>query len=405
MGYYDREQAQWIAAPNGIVIAIVGESGGRAQLDVTGDGVADTGAKLTALGIDDAELAKLADLYDAGQEPLARGDHALHAVGLQLALRPARRRRRPRPGRPGRRRPAGDDPCGAGGSIILCENQVLGEQAAIAGTPYVLVYQSDRVPGRRTGDSLEIPLTGADAARVARPRRPRRSRSPGARSRSPFARAANLKYTFIFDGLDAYGRPVAGPPEGRRQDRLRLRRGLPRAGRVRSSFAASAAQTISGNRTRQEISVSQRWSGDRSAGSTRRRARSRAGASTSTTPTTRSGARSTSATAPSAAPRARTSTSSRPRSPASRARRARGRRRTGRCSSPTRRPHVVRRIAPDGDDDDRRGHRRRRLQRRRRPGDRGPARPPGRRGARPRRLDPDRRRGQQPDPPDRARRA
>lgn len=40
-----------------------------------------------------------------------------------------------------------EDPCLAAGSIIGCENQSLGEVVAVAGTPYSLHYQSDRVPG------------------------------------------------------------------------------------------------------------------------------------------------------------------------------------------------------------------------------------------------------------------
>ena len=121
-------RARWIAADNGIVIKIVGESGGRAQLDVDRRRRRRHRAHRARHRRRRAGQARRA--LRPRQEPLARRDHALHAVGLQLALRPARRRRRPRPGRPRRRRPDGDDPCNASGSIILCENQVLGEQLA-----------------------------------------------------------------------------------------------------------------------------------------------------------------------------------------------------------------------------------------------------------------------------------
>lgn len=67
-GYYDNLQAKWIPADNGRVIKILSISGGLANLDVTGDGIADTGQILTDLGITDSERQQLAGLYSAGQE-------------------------------------------------------------------------------------------------------------------------------------------------------------------------------------------------------------------------------------------------------------------------------------------------------------------------------------------------
>ena len=51
-----------------------------------------TAAALAALGITDAERQQLAAALPARPEPLAGADHPLHALGLQLALRPAARR-------------------------------------------------------------------------------------------------------------------------------------------------------------------------------------------------------------------------------------------------------------------------------------------------------------------------
>ena len=48
--------------------------------------------------------------------------------------------------------------CPTDGSIIICENQVLGERLPIAGTPIDLVYQSDRVPGYKAASTLKIKL-------------------------------------------------------------------------------------------------------------------------------------------------------------------------------------------------------------------------------------------------------
>ncbi len=65
-GYYDPARSAWVGAPDGRVIKVMGKTAGRADLDVNGDGVADTGAALTALGITEPERQQLAGLYAAG---------------------------------------------------------------------------------------------------------------------------------------------------------------------------------------------------------------------------------------------------------------------------------------------------------------------------------------------------
>src|SRR5690606_20427059 len=118
-------------------------------VDTDGDGVADN------QGIDAAERAKLAQLYAPGTELWrAEIDHFTPwdynwPYGLPDGAEG------PDGDDPDGDDPPGDDRCNEGGSIILCESQVLGERAAITGTPFELVYQSDRVPGRRSGDTLQ----------------------------------------------------------------------------------------------------------------------------------------------------------------------------------------------------------------------------------------------------------
>src|SRR4051812_26071168 len=260
MGYYDRDKGQWIAAKDGIVIKLVGAAGGKAQLDVTGDGVADTGAKLTSLGIDDDELAKLAGLYAPGKS-LWRAE-VTHFTpwdynwpfGLPDGAGG------PDQGGPNGGDPPGDNACGSGGSIILCDSQVLGEQSPIAGTPYTLTYSSDREPGRHTGDSLEIPLTNASPP-AALSRVDLAIEVAGRTITKSFERAPNLSYTFVFDGKDAYGRPV----QGRQKIDVKIDYVYPAVyrapGAFGASFAAIGGAVLSANRTRQEISVGQQWSG------------------------------------------------------------------------------------------------------------------------------------------------
>jgi hypothetical protein len=67
LGYYDESMGRWVPSDSGRVLTIVSVTGGVAAVDVTGDGVADTGTALTGLGITAAELQQLGVLYPAGK--------------------------------------------------------------------------------------------------------------------------------------------------------------------------------------------------------------------------------------------------------------------------------------------------------------------------------------------------
>ena len=191
MGYYDREKAQWIPAPNG----------DRDRDRRRGRRARTARRRRRRRGRHGRQADRARDRRRrAGEarralrprhEPVARGDHPLHAVGLQLALRPARRRRRPRPGRPGRRRPAtATTPAARAARSSSARTRSSASRPRSPARRTSLVYQSDRVPGRRTGDSLEIPLTGANAAgarsaRVELDDRGRRAGRSRRRSRAP----------------------------------------------------------------------------------------------------------------------------------------------------------------------------------------------------------------------------
>ncbi len=79
------------------VIKIVGESNGLAEVDLDGDGAGRSRPRRGGAAPARADLRP-------GQEPVARRGHALHAVGLQLALRPAGRRAAAVAGAPARPR-------------------------------------------------------------------------------------------------------------------------------------------------------------------------------------------------------------------------------------------------------------------------------------------------------------
>lgn len=206
VGRYDRAKAVWLGEPDGRILEIVGVSGGLADLDADGDGMADGSASMDSLGITNSERAELASLYTAGTElwrmPLLHlspidGNYPWGSDGEPPDQPPNKNDKRE------------NDPCEGGGSIIECQNQVLGERLPVVGTPFTLNYRSDRVPGRRDAFSVTIPLTpdsiSSELLRVVL-----NIEVAGRTFVDTFPAVPSQETLFTWDGLDAYGRAVPG---------------------------------------------------------------------------------------------------------------------------------------------------------------------------------------------------
>jgi uncharacterized repeat protein (TIGR01451 family) len=214
--YYDRARTAWVPEPDGRVVRILAVAGGLAEVDSTGDGTADNGE---TIGMTVAERAALASTYSADttlwRVPIAHFtpyDTNWPIVPPDNAIPPSNPD------------PATDDPQQAeerearderscktisGSSLIDCQQQRLREQIVIPGTPFSLHYASDRVPGYVASRKVEIPISGAVV-------------SPSLQSimltiqvagrvfTETFPAAPNQTYTFVWDGLNAYGRTVTG---------------------------------------------------------------------------------------------------------------------------------------------------------------------------------------------------
>jgi RHS repeat-associated protein len=207
-GFYDRQKATWVPSENGRVVKIIDITGALADLDTDGDGAADNDP---ALGITDAERARLAELYTAGQGLWRVPIQHFSSWDSNHGTRCKDDDCDPPNVEPPVATAGDEDPyptCQAG-SVIECENQVLGENINIAGTPFSLNYRSNRVPGYRAPYAIDIPLSGASI----NPKAIRIELAVSIAGREftqTFAPAANLKTTFIWDGLDAYGRAPTG---------------------------------------------------------------------------------------------------------------------------------------------------------------------------------------------------
>jgi len=221
MGWYDRTRATWIPSQNGRVVQIVSVTGGLANLDVTGDGVADDA---TSLGVNDAERQRLALLYTTGQKlwriPVmhftpwdANDTQALTSGQGQPDVPPASGGGgggSPAAGDKQNEKKDNDDPCKRpGGSIVECENQTLGETISVTGTAFSLNYRSDRVPGRVASHELVIPLSGNTLPPGLVGIRLRVSVA-GQLFEDSFPAIANQSTRFVWDGKDVYGRTVLG---------------------------------------------------------------------------------------------------------------------------------------------------------------------------------------------------
>jgi len=209
-GYYDRDRARWIGAPDGRVIEILAINGGLADLDVDGTGTAADAAALAALGITDAERQQLAALYSVGQSlwrvpvehftPWDFNYWARFPAGAE-----APEEEKPKGGDADKK----DNPCESSGSIIECDNQILGESLSLAGIPYSLNYRSDRVPGRKVANDLDVSLGGA-ALPPGVKRIDLQVDVAGQSLVQSFPATPSQTFQFSWDGNDAYGRPVPG---------------------------------------------------------------------------------------------------------------------------------------------------------------------------------------------------
>lgn len=208
-GTYDRELGAWVADPNGRVVKVVAENGGVAELDIDGSGQAASQAELDALGVTQAELRRVAELYDPGDElwrvPVAHfswPDWNYPAPATDPAAGPPRGALLPE---------VGDCASVVEGSIIGCEDQTLGEVFPITGAPFALHYQSERMPGRTAEMTLEIPLSGATLPGPVQ-RIELDIQIAGRRWQLTRPPEPNQTYTFTWDGLDVFGQHPESAP-------------------------------------------------------------------------------------------------------------------------------------------------------------------------------------------------
>jgi hypothetical protein len=259
-GSYDRVKGTWVPEANGRVVKVLSITNGLADLDMTGDGFADS--------LDTDERARLGALYAPGTtlwrvemthftpwdlnwpygppaDACEPGDSSCDLGDGPQASQPD------------------DNACEQAGSIIECQNQILGERIPITGTPYSLNYRSDRVPGRKDGSTLTIPLTGAQLptsvkqieveVEIAGQRLAQSYACPSAPECAP-----NQSVMLTWDGKDGHGRQVQGLQTATVRVGYTYEAVYRQPADLAASFGAFGT-AVTGVRARQELTIWNTW--------------------------------------------------------------------------------------------------------------------------------------------------
>lgn len=258
VGYYDQDKGVWVPSENGKVIKILTVSNGMVEIDSDGDAVADDDAKLTSLGITAQEKSRLAGLYQAGQTLWRVQVKHLSTWDCNWPYKMPDDAEAPKNPEP-EPDDTEDNPECTGGSIIECQNQILRESLPINGTGLTLNYASNRVLGRQAGNTAVISLTGSQLPATLK-RVDLEIDIAGKHFEQSFGPQPNQRHTFVWDGLDAFGRKsVAGTLA-----KIRIGYVYPPVyatpTQIGAAFAMFSGVPLEGNRARNEIRIWQEFS-------------------------------------------------------------------------------------------------------------------------------------------------
>ena len=207
VGYYDHNKGLWIPSDNGRIIEVLSITGGLADLDTDGDSIVDDAATLSILGITDDEREELATLYQPGQSLWRVPVTHFTPWDFNWSFWPPADAVAPE-GEPKIDNPLDNYTCQTA-SIIECENQVLGEQVNITGTPFSLHYRSSRVSDRNNSYTTSIPVSGPSIPASLK-RIELEIQIAGYKYSATFPASRNQSYEFTWDGQDVYSRRLQG---------------------------------------------------------------------------------------------------------------------------------------------------------------------------------------------------
>ena len=207
LGYFNADRNSWDAMNDGVVMQILDIRDQKAVVSVTQGGGEATTEDLNYFGFDDSELKKLAATYPVGKSLWRVRINHFSTLDANFGSGSAVVRQDD---------PIGDDlkgstaPCGVcPGSIIEPIRQILGEKLALPGVSQSLYYSTEKVAGRLAANQIYIPVTNAvpmpDLKQVVLT-----VEIAGQRYERIFPPILNQTWNYVWDGLDGYGRIMAG---------------------------------------------------------------------------------------------------------------------------------------------------------------------------------------------------
>ncbi len=207
-GWYDLNKTAWMPSNDGRIIEILSITTGLAELDIDGSGNAADSHALAELGITEDERAQLAKTYAVGKvlwrTPVSHFTPWDCNFPWDLprdATIPPKNEKTVKPNNPS----YDATNCGC---VVKVQNQILGEDIPIVGTPFNLHYRSDRTVQRADTRILNIPLSKSSVP-ASLLKIKLKIEIAGRVIEKSFTPAPNLSTTYQWDGLDIFGRRLS----------------------------------------------------------------------------------------------------------------------------------------------------------------------------------------------------
>ena len=214
-GYLNPKSGYWEQMPDAVVLKVLNINNQKAELDFKGQGQVITAEEKTILGITDSELEIIAQKYQAGQSFWRARSNHFSIIDLNMGLESTDINPLPNPDEENC-----DECLSEQGCIINVQRQLLEEQIKLKGLGnYVLHYSTERVSGREVSNMIDfspfteytlnasyLPLISATiTVEVAGKTHVQNFNNP----------QLTDKFTYAWDGMDAFGRKVAESQEAK----------------------------------------------------------------------------------------------------------------------------------------------------------------------------------------------
>lgn len=257
-GFLDDDASKWKPDCDGRVVACLPGADGAPVFDLDGSGRAASEEALTALDFSPEERRSLASHCQPGRSYWRVPVMHFSIWDYNWPFSPPADARPPKKPAPPPEEPPED--CKAKGSVILAQKQVLATSVTVPGTLIQLCYHSGRVPGYLRNRIVDLPLEDPD--RPASVKQIDLSINIAGRlHEKSFEANASGSYRYLWDGRDAFGRALIGRQSASVKVGYRYDGVYQDPGAAGRAFSRPAGTPITGNRSREEVTLWSQWTG------------------------------------------------------------------------------------------------------------------------------------------------